>query len=307
VVPLAAERLQHDEEEHRATEAASEKEIEGSPAGSQDGGSGHESFVDHGVSLARCLHELAAVPRQIPLEQTACQRDSRNPAASAAASELGRRHLASAWHTVALASVIVAVAVTGMLLTRANGGGLPIGPTVSPAVAYLPTVGVAWGMALYVCRLGRAKSELVSLLGRPWRTALDLPLSLGVVASIFTLQMLLSHVFPGAAPSSIALPHTPATRIVWVVLAASVGLSEELVYRGYFIVQGEWLLGGVVRAVVAQAMLFGLAHADQGVGGVVRAAAYGVVFGIVAVMRRSLWPGIVAHIGIDLIAGIAPS
>jgi membrane protease YdiL (CAAX protease family) len=221
--------------------------------------------------------------------------------------DLRRRHIASLWHTVALATVIIAVAVTGTLLSRANGGALEMGRSVPPPLAYLPTVGVAWGMALYVCGAVRITSKLALLLGRPWCVRVDLPLSLAIVASILMLHAVLSRVVPGAAASSIPLPHTLATRIAWVVLAVSVGFSEELVYRGYFITQGKWLLGGVARPVAAQAILFALAHADQGAAGVVRAAAYGLVFGAVAVMRRSLWPGIVAHVGIDVVAGLVAS
>jgi hypothetical protein len=84
----------------------------------------------------------------------------------------------------------------------------------------------------------------------------------------------------------------------------TVGVCEEVVYRGYLQTQLAAFTGRAGLAVVLQAALFGMAHGEQGLAVVVRFTLYGVVFGALARWRRSLLPGIAAHIGIDLASGL---
>ena len=58
----------------------------------------------------------------------------------------------------------------------------------------------------------------------------------------------------------------------------------------------------LVLAVVAQAVLFGLAHYRQGPTGILLTATIGLVFGAVYARTRSLWPLIVAHIAMDTVS-----
>jgi membrane protease YdiL (CAAX protease family) len=50
-----------------------------------------------------------------------------------------------------------------------------------------------------------------------------------------------------------------------------------------------------------QAVLFAIAHVNQGVAVMLRFAVYALAFGAVAVWRRSLVPTIVCHVGIDML------
>jgi membrane protease YdiL (CAAX protease family) len=54
-----------------------------------------------------------------------------------------------------------------------------------------------------------------------------------------------------------------------------------------------------------QAALFGVSHGYQGPGASARIVAFGSLFGLVALWRRGLRPGIVAHALTDIIAGLA--
>ena len=55
-------------------------------------------------------------------------------------------------------------------------------------------------------------------------------------------------------------------------------------------------------AVVLQAVAFGLPHVYQGVRMAAMAAPYGILFGVLALWRRSLRPGILAHAWSDIAA-----
>ena len=63
---------------------------------------------------------------------------------------------------------------------------------------------------------------------------------------------------------------------------------------------------------LASAALFGLGHAYQGVLGVLQTFTVGLVLAAVAVWRGSIWPCILAHVGIDvfglfLLRAVAPA
>ncbi len=92
----------------------------------------------------------------------------------------------------------------------------------------------------------------------------------------------------------------------WVVLCCIAGLIEEAVFRGYLQQQFiAWGRGRVAVGVVFSALLFGAAHGYQGIRNMVLLAVFGVLFSLLAIFRRSLRAGILAHSWHDLIAGLA--
>src|SRR5208283_1298641 len=109
--------------------------------------------------------------------------------------------------------------------------------------------------------------------GRPWFTPRQLAgdlvyaaLALGFSYALFVgAQRLLSH---GEAVSNPLLPAVPsgvAGILVWVGLSVSAGICEEIVFRGYLQRQLAALSGKPRLAIVAQAILFGIAHGYEGV------------------------------------------
>jgi membrane protease YdiL (CAAX protease family) len=92
----------------------------------------------------------------------------------------------------------------------------------------------------------------------------------------------------------------------WTLLCLLVGFIEEIVFRGYLQRQFiGWARGGVVTGVLASAVVFGSAHAYQGVRGMVLLTVFGALFSMLALHRGSLRAGIFAHAWHDLIAGLA--
>ena len=217
--------------------------------------------------------------------------------------------LAPPWHTMALVSLIVAVAVTGTCLAR-HGEPLATPPVGAPfATLYLPMIVVPWGLTLYVCRVGRTRNALPWLLGRRWeglgRASIDVSLAACVWVLIETSEAWFSRhgVVRNAATLGL-LPHTAAQRAAWIVVAASAGFCEEVVYRGYLQTQLTALTGRLSLGILLQSVLFGIAHLEQGGAAGARFAFYGCAFGGLACWRRSLYPGIIAHVAIDLASGL---
>lgn len=91
----------------------------------------------------------------------------------------------------------------------------------------------------------------------------------------------------------------------WTLLCMFVGFIEEIVFRGYLQRQFiGWARGRAAAGVLASAIVFGCAHAYQGVRGMVLLTVFGALFSLLAIHRRSLRAGIFAHAWHDLIAGL---
>ena len=194
------------------------------------------------------------------------------------------------WHTAALACLIVLVAFVGPLAKTTQV------PASRISTVYVPAICVQLGLVYYVSRAFRPRSVLRDLVGRA-RLG-DLAVALVLAASVIGAELVFAH--PSVRALTI-LPRTVPERVMWIAVAASVGFAEELVYRGYFTTQFRAFTASVVVAVVLQAILFAIAHANQGAFAMFRFAIYALAFGAVAVWRRSLVPTILCHVGIDLI------
>jgi len=206
---------------------------------------------------------------------------------------------------------MLAVALTGMLLAH-SGAVVPQVAHARPnlAMAYVPRIVVAWVMLVYVSRIGRPTWALAALLGRGWdsfrRASTDLLLALagwGVILGVERAWVAFVGAH-GAAAVVAMLPRTWTERAAWVVVAVSAGFCEEVVYRGYLQTQLRGFTGRATVAIGLQAVLFGIAHADQGVGAMMRLVVYGLAFGGLAQWRRSLLPGILCHAWTDLASGL---
>ena len=227
----------------------------------------------------------------------------------------GATPLASLGHTAALVSVILAVALTGTLLSHAGAPMASFGAGSSSArtriyTQYLPLLLVNGLLVLYVARLFRPRNVLLLLIGRSWRKPADVVVDLlfaSLAAGLIVLfEALGGPLFAGQnAALPALLPSTEAERLTWLLVASAVGFCEEVVYRGYLQTQ----LGAFTRSAplgsLLQALLFGLAHLEHGAGAALRIGVYGLVLGALAWRRGSLLPGVVCHIGIDLLSGLA--
>jgi len=82
------------------------------------------------------------------------------------------------------------------------------------------------------------------------------------------------------------------------------GFGEEVLYRGYLMTRMAQFMGETRTAwfiaLIAQSILFGIAHAYQGPPGIVGTAIIGFFMGAgTLIWGRNLWPAIIAHALID--------
>jgi membrane protease YdiL (CAAX protease family) len=246
--------------------------------------------------------------------------------------------VAPAWHTLVLVAVILAISIRGASRFSAAHG------PVNRLATYGLTAAMELAMlAWVVLGLRFSKTPLRSLLGSFSSNIRSIATDLGFalvfwIASLMVLgtiglawsgvEAALNHHQPAAHdagqkdkagqefnpdPSQLKAlravaqlaPSNAREIAAWTLLCLLVGFVEETVFRGYLQQQFIRLArGGVVAGVVLSALVFGGAHAYQGVRNVVLLSIFGVLFGLLALHRRSLRAGMFAHSWHDLIAGL---
>jgi uncharacterized protein len=201
--------------------------------------------------------------------------------------------VAPAWHTIVF--VIVLIGFSSLQSLPRFAAMAATEPSRIPT--YLLTVAFELLMLGYIwLGLRRYKVPMRELIGGKWNRFSDFLLDVGV-ALIFWIAVV--------ATAKFLLPQTWTEVAVWIPVAVTAGFCEEFIFRGYLQRQCLALTGNVVAAIALQAIVFGIGHLYQGVKGVVVISIYGAMFGILAVMRKSLRPGMIQHAGQDTISGIA--
>ena len=94
------------------------------------------------------------------------------------------------------------------------------------------------------------------------------------------------------------LPKTPRQHRWGMAVSVSAGVAEEIAYRGFVM----WMLAffmPIYAVIAVQAVIFGLAHVYQGLGGAVGTAILGAVIGVVYWATGSLFLPILLHMLVD--------
>lgn len=221
-----------------------------------------------------------------------------------------RALIAPIWHTVILIVVLVGLAIVQAyqqtsLETFHPQSRLPL--YLSMIVFELTLLGYVWLLGLRARRV-----RLRDLIGGKWNSiedvGRDVGIALGFWAIVWCVLLALEKIL-GTNPTGIKavgvlLPQGVAEIVAWVILAATAGFCEEVIFRGYFQRQFYALTGKSELAIVLQALIFGAAHIYQGVKGALTIAIYGAMFGVLAVARKSLRPGIIQHASQDIFWGL---
>ncbi len=192
------------------------------------------------------------------------------------------------------------------------------GPPGRLTFDYLMSIAYEWTLAAFVLlgiRLRRI--PLRRLLGdrrpglRAWAGDFAVALVFWAIANLTLAlgQMLLdgwrSHIGLSRIADAAArlAPATAAEMALYLALSVSAGMCEELIFRGYLQQQFIGVTGRAWAGVALAALVFGSAHGYEGAAGVLLIAVYGAMFGVLALMRRRLRTGMIAHAWHDSIGG----
>jgi membrane protease YdiL (CAAX protease family) len=249
-----------------------------------------------------------------PLATLATDRieDAMADATSSLAPALDREKIAPWWHTIVFIVFLLAIAAADVV--RIDRGSLDHPHRLR---IYLSSIVFEFGMLAYVWLLGLRPygKRLSDLIGGKWTRVSDFFRDVGVaflfwliVATfLIAIRFSLGDNLTATKAMKVLLPQTGIEMAVWVCVSVSAGFVEECLFRGYLQRQFLALTGNKEIAVVLQAIVFGLAHSYQGRKGVVTITVYGALFGVLAVTRNSLRPGMMQHMAQDTFTGIVGS
>ena len=107
------------------------------------------------------------------------------------------------------------------------------------------------------------------------------------------------------APVLALVPQTATEKRWFDATSISASIAEELVYRGFLFAYFAALLTGTpaVVVIVLAGLVFGLGHSYQGVAGIVKTGAVGILLGVAYWMTGSLLAPMLLHAAIDLSSG----
>lgn len=103
------------------------------------------------------------------------------------------------------------------------------------------------------------------------------------------------------------IPRTPSERIGFTGLSLSAGIAEELVFRSFLIAALAQASGSMATAVAVSIGAFAISHAYQGVLGVIRVAILGLILTAPFLLTGSVYPSMIAHAALDILAGLVLS
>lgn len=170
------------------------------------------------------------------------------------------------------------------------------------------------GLVWVGARLANLKFK--DLIGGRWESfesfLLDLAIAFGFwfvcLAVLWGLGQLVGLADPSRVAEAKRLlqaigPRSGKELLFWVLLSSSAGLCEEIIFRGYLQRQFGAILGNVWIGMLISAGIFGLSHGYEGSRRMLLIAVYGALFGTLAIFRKSLRPGMIAHAWHDSFEG----
>jgi uncharacterized protein len=229
---------------------------------------------------------------------------------------LERGPIAPVWHTLLLVALILGNSFLGSSKVSAVSGHS------SRLLLYAGTFITQLVLVLIIWFGIRSRGlRMRDLIGGRWKTVeaflLDVALAIGFwiisLLLLFAVRIALGtidlHNLEKSKDDALRMlaplaPHNYLEAISFVALSVCAGLFEEIIFRGYIQRQCIALFRNAPAGIVASGVVFGLAHGYQGGRMMIAIGIFGIFFGILAYLCKSLRPGMMAHALQDSIAGI---
>lgn len=236
--------------------------------------------------------------------------------AAAASAPAGTQLIAPVWHTLVI--VLIILGNSYLAYARLSHNVQSRGRTL----LYLETMAwqlILFGLVWFGLRL--KKTKLRDVIGGQWNKAEDFLIDFAIAAGFWigSVMILAGLKFAFGLASldtkrsaeqvkqtiGAITPRTAAELGLFVLLALCAGFFEEIIFRGYLQKQIGAITRNIYAGLVIAAAIFGLGHGYQGPAQMVLLAIYGLLFGILVLVRKSLRPGMMVHAWQDAFSGVA--
>jgi membrane protease YdiL (CAAX protease family) len=219
------------------------------------------------------------------------------------------RAVAPVWHTL----IVLAVLATNSMVSGLIHDVSPI-HFYGHVGGYLYVLVLEWAVVGFIWwGIGRRGVSMAELIGGKWSRPLDFIRDFGLAIVLIVVIGLIGNglgwllkATPGEGITKL-FPHGLVESVVFVLLGATAGFCEEVIFRGYFQRQFGALARGAAGGIVLQAIVFGAGHGYQGWKFMVIIVGLGLALGVMAHWRRSLRPGMIAHFLQDGVLGLIAS
>jgi hypothetical protein len=215
--------------------------------------------------------------------------------------------VAPVWHTLAVIGILLALSALG---ARSHNMS-PVGQPAHRAIGYVTIMIFEWALTGFIAwgisRRGFHLRDLIAGRWNRWTSPLR-DLGLAVVFLLVADPILGVVAFSLKAKATGAtrnlFPRTPLEIALYVLVTITAGFCEELIFRGYLQRQLSSFTHSAAMGLILQAAVFGIAHGYQGVKFMFIITVFGAMFGLLALWRRSLRPGMAAHFLQDCVLGL---
>ncbi len=211
-----------------------------------------------------------------------------------------RETLAPWWH-----SALVLAALGVLSVAAGYQKGLPnahIPGLTSKLSGYLTIFVAEWLLVLLIwLGIHRRGLTIGSLVSGRWETRgrflKDLGFAVGFVVVIIAIEQGLSFLLHANSDTGLEriMPQTALELAAYLILAATAGFCEELIFRGYLMQQFSAWTGSRAAGLMSQGILFGLGHAYYGWKLMLIIMLHGSLLGLLTYWRKSLRPSMLAH------------
>jgi membrane protease YdiL (CAAX protease family) len=211
-------------------------------------------------------------------------------------------------HTAFLLAVIAGWSAWGYFgAVRMRAAHAPHRPAM-----YVLTILWEWSVVAYIAwGVHRHGSSLRELIGGKWDDSKAILKDVAIAAGFWLIAIVVLfatahalHATKTGQSIRFMLPQNRLEICLWMLTAITAGICEEIIFRGYFQKQFCAWTGNVPAGVLLSAAVFGAGHVYQGGRPAIIIAVYGLLFGILAEMRKSLRPGMITHAWHDGFAGL---
>jgi uncharacterized protein len=219
-----------------------------------------------------------------------------------------RSTVAGAMHTIFLLAVVAAWSTWGYFAARR----MRTAQNPRRLAMYVLTILLEWSVVAYIAwGAKRHGSSLRELIGGKWNNSKAFLKDVGIAAGfwlialvvLFFTALALRADKPGPS-MRFMFPQSHLEIVLWVLTSLTAGICEEIIFRGYFQRQFIAWTGNIPAGVLLSAAVFGAGHIYQSGKSAIIIAVYGLLFGILAEMRRSLRPGMITHAWHDGLVGL---
>jgi membrane protease YdiL (CAAX protease family) len=231
----------------------------------------------------------------------------------------GQKLLAPIWHTLLIVVLLVGNSIgSAIVSSRVAAHGAGSVTEKARIVQYAFTIVLEFFL-LFVVWVGLRlrQTKIRELIGGRWATPeaflLDVAIAAGfwvvAFAALAGMSWAVGLTKASQAESSRKLadalaPHSFAGLALFVLLSTVAGFVEEIIFRGYLQRQLGALTGNIYVGLLASAAVFGASHGYEGTRRMIVIFVFGAMFGFLALWRKSLRPGMMAHAWHDAFSGV---